>query len=104
MRKPIALKPLQDYRLWVQYADGVEGVVDLSEFAGRGVFSLWNDYRNFEKVAIGGDGAIVWNDDVEMCPDAIYLKVAGKTSEELFPSLWGPHENAGNKPVLRHSH
>ena len=51
MRRPVAIKPLKDFRLWVQYADGIEGVVDLSEFAGRGVFALWNDYRNFEKDA-----------------------------------------------------
>jgi hypothetical protein len=104
MHKPISIKPLNDFRLWVQYPDGVEGVVDLSEFAGRGVFSLWNDYRNFQQVSVGRDGAIAWNEDVEICPDAIYLKVAGKAVEEVFPALREPRNNAGNQPVLRNSH
>jgi len=101
--KPISLKPLKDYRLWVRYADGVEGIVDLSEFAGRGVFEIWNDYGNFEKVRIEPDGAIAWNEDVEMCPDAIYLKISGKTPEEIFPKLRELNQNAGNQPVLRNS-
>src|SRR6266404_5514976 len=87
MPKPIALKPLADHRLWVRFDDGVEGFADLSEFAGRGVFEIWNDYRHFENVHIEPDGAIAWSNEVEMCPDAIYLKITGKSPEELFPKL-----------------
>jgi hypothetical protein len=52
-RLPIEVKALDSYRLWVKFSDGVEGTVDLWEFAGRGVFALWNDYREFERVHIG---------------------------------------------------
>jgi hypothetical protein len=58
MKKPIDVKPLDHYRLWLRFSDGVEGIVDLSEFAGKGVFALWNDYAEFEKVSIGPSGEI----------------------------------------------
>ena len=38
MEKAVQAKPLDDYRLWLKYADGPEGEVDLSDLAGRGVW------------------------------------------------------------------
>jgi hypothetical protein len=87
MPVPTAVKVLENYRLWVRFSDGVEGIVDLSEFAGKGIFALWNDYREFERAHVGPDGEIAWNDQIDMCPDAIYLKITGKKAEELFPGL-----------------
>jgi hypothetical protein len=87
MFKPVAVKPLSDYRIWLRYQNGEEGEVDLSDLAGRGVFALWNDYSIFEKVNIAEDGAIYWNEEVEICPDAAYLKMTGKNPEEVFPTL-----------------
>ena len=37
------VKPLKNFCLQIKFSDGVEGVVDLSEFAGKGVFALLND-------------------------------------------------------------
>jgi len=60
------VKPLRDFCLEVKFSDGVEGKVDLSEFAGKGVFDLWNDYSQFEKVSIGSGGELIWNDEVDV--------------------------------------
>ena len=84
MFKPIKIKALEDYNLWVKYSDGVEGVVDLSYLVGKGVFSLWNDYSAFQKVYIGESSEIAWNDRIDICPDSIYMKITGKT-----PRIWG---------------
>lgn len=84
---PVEVEPLDNYRVWVKYSDGVEGVADLSDFAGTGVFALWNDNRVFQKVHIGLGGGIAWSDQVDMCPDAIYLKITGKSPEDVFPKL-----------------
>jgi hypothetical protein len=61
--------------------------VDLSHLAGRGVFSLWQDYADFQKVRLGPSGEIAWSDEVELCPDSMYLKLTGKNLEEVFPNL-----------------
>ena len=87
MLKPVEVKALKNYRLHLKYSDGVEGEVDLSEFAGKGVFALWNDYSKFEQVHIGTSGEVAWNEDVDMDADAMYMKITGKSVEELFPSL-----------------
>ena len=32
-------------------------------------------------------GSIAWSDDVELCEDALYMALTGKSAEELFPVL-----------------
>jgi hypothetical protein len=87
MLKPIQVKPLPNYRLWVKYSDGVAGEIDFTHLAGKGVFSAWNDYSVFEQVYINESGAIAWTEELEICPDATYMKITGKTPEQLFPNL-----------------
>ena len=81
------VKPLEKYRLNIKFSDGVQGVVDLSEFAGIGVFALWNDYSQFEKVKIGRSGELIWNEEVDIDGLAIYLKLTRKKPEDVLPKL-----------------
>jgi len=87
MFKIAEVKALQGYRLWLRYEDGVEGEVDLSDIAGRGVFAAWNERGFFESVRIDKSGALAWGDSLDLCPDALYLRLTGKTPEEVFPKL-----------------
>ena len=87
MKKVIGVKPLSGYRIWLKYADGVTGEVDLSHLAGRGVFKVWADRKVFEGVHVGPSGAIEWSEDLDLCPDALYLRLTGKPVDELFPKL-----------------
>jgi len=48
MHKIINATVLHDYKVKLEYADGKEGIVDLSHLVGRGVFALWNDYNAFQ--------------------------------------------------------
>jgi hypothetical protein len=82
-----SVKPLKNFRLRVKFSDGVEGQVDLSEFAGKGVFALWNDYSQFEKVAIGSSGELAWSEDVDLDGLGIYLKLTGKQPADVLPKL-----------------
>jgi len=84
--KPVAVKALAGYKIWIKYEDGVEGEINLSDLAGRGIFKIWQEPGVFEKVTIGKSGAVKWSDDVELCPDALYLKLTGKQPEEIFPN------------------
>lgn len=83
----IEVRPLPQYRLFLRYQDGVAGEVDLSHLAGRGVFDLWNRSGEFEKVTIGPSGEVRWNDDVDLCPDALYMQITGKSPVDFFPGL-----------------
>ncbi len=83
----LEVKPLKNYHLQVKFSDGVQGVVNLSNFAGKGVFALWNDYSQFEKVEIGASGELVWNEEVDMDGLGIYLKLTSKKPEDILPKL-----------------
>lgn len=94
MLKPLEVKALPEYRIWLRYSDGVEGEVDLSDLVGRGVFALWTDPGEFDKVHIGPGDAISWTEQVELCPDSVYLKLTGKSPAEVFPKLEALRESA----------
>ncbi|MFH0802136.1 MAG: DUF2442 domain-containing protein [bacterium] len=78
---------MQGYRLKLEFDDGVSGTVDLSDLVGKGVFALWSDHRAFEQVRVGSSGELVWSDKIDLCPDALYLKLTGKKPEDIFPAL-----------------
>ena len=61
MVRPTDVKALPNFRIWLRYYDGVEGEVDLSDLAGRGVFAAWNDVAFFNSVKLGAHGAIEWS-------------------------------------------
>ena len=92
---PVAVKALPKYRVWLRYSDGAEGEVDFSHLVGNGVFQIWNDYQNFERVYISNAGAIAWSDMVKICPDATYMRLTGKPVDGLFPELRQPLSHAG---------
>lgn len=62
MRRITNVKVLPEYRLELEFDDGVCGVVDLSEAVGKGVFALWRDPLVFEQVRIGSSGELAWGD------------------------------------------
>ena len=78
MVRPTKVEPLSGYRLRVRYADGVEGIIDLSDQVGHGVFAQLRDEAFFRDVHIGDRGQIAWSDDLEICPDSAYLEITGK--------------------------
>lgn len=92
--QPVAVAPREGYRIWLRYADGVEGEVDLSDLAGKGVFTAWNDRRFFERVYISEWRSIAWSDEIELCPDALYMEITGKTAEEIIPGSQGTTDDA----------
>ncbi len=92
MRKIVAVTPLEGYRLELRFDDGICGIVDLSDLVGQGVFTLWKDRKVFEKVQLRPSGELAWDDRIDLCPDALYLKVTGKKPEDVFPAL--RHERA----------
>ncbi len=87
MLRPVRVTPLSGHRLRILYSDGVEGEVDLSHLAGKGVFAIWKGPGVFERVSIGPGGAIQWGEDVDLCPDTLYMEIAGKLPEQVFPNL-----------------
>ncbi len=87
MSRIIEVRPSDGYRIWLRFSDGAEGEVDLSDLAGRGVFAPWAEPNVFKAVRVEKGGGIEWPGEIDMCPDALYLRLTGKAVDEVFPSL-----------------
>ena len=88
LHSPSAIKTLPDFRLWMQFSDGVEGTADLSAMVGKGVFKCWADRpASFQNVVISEDGSLLWDETLDLCSDALYLQISGKAVEDVFPRL-----------------
>jgi len=85
--KILDARPLDGYKIWLQFDDGITGEVDLSHLAGKGVFTLWSNDENFKKVSIENGRSLTWSDEIDLDADSLYLKITGKKPEELFPAL-----------------
>ena len=94
MIRPTEVEARAGFRIWLQYSDGASGEVDLSHLKGRGVFQAWNDYASFKAVHLAPTGGIAWGDDIELCPDALYMRLTGKSVSEVMPRAALPIENA----------
>ncbi len=81
--EPIEVKPLDNYRIFLKFIDGKEGIIDLSEFRGKGVFKSWDNNGLFSKVYIDSDTkAIAWDENLELDVNNLYLKLIGKSFDE----------------------
>lgn len=85
--KILEARPLNGYRIWLKFNDGIAGEVGLSHLAGKGVFTFWNDDENFKKVSIENGRSLSWSDEIDLDADSLYLKLTGKKPEDLFPAL-----------------
>lgn len=83
MVRPVEVRPLPEYRIWIEYDDGESGEIDLYHLSVKGAFKAWEEPGYFDGVRIDQYGAIAWNDDIDMCRYALYLELTGKSWEDL---------------------
>ncbi|MCY4529127.1 MAG: DUF2442 domain-containing protein [Chloroflexi bacterium] len=77
MLEPTTVEARDGYKIWLQYSDCTSGEVDLSDLAGRSAFRAWDAQGCLEGVHVAPHRAIAWNDEIELCPDALYLELTG---------------------------
>ncbi len=82
--KVVSVKALEKYKIHVAFADGVSGILDLQDLAGKEIFSIWNVDDNFQKVAITENGGIGWPGDLDIDVINAYCEIKGITPDQLF--------------------
>ena len=87
MKKIAHAQALSDYKLRVTFTDNTQGIADLSNLVGKGIFALWENYDAFCQVQIGDSGELIWADQIDLCPDALYIEITGKQPDDVFPRL-----------------
>ncbi|MBN1347215.1 MAG: DUF2442 domain-containing protein [Phycisphaerae bacterium] len=76
----VAVRPLEEYRLELTFADGFTGVVDLAGWVvpGDGVFEALGNRAFFEQVSLSSEGGTIeWPNGVDLCPDVLYSRATG---------------------------
>ncbi|NLK45883.1 MAG: DUF2442 domain-containing protein [Treponema sp.] len=104
-----AVNALPDYRLSVQFAEGMTKIYDV-----KPLFAKWEPFKAFENspelfydvtVDVGGYG-VVWNDDLDLSCDELFKN--GETIKTPFDGLiaftdathlWGLHESTLRKAI-----
>ena len=81
--KLIQVIALDKFQIWLKFSDTTEGIVDLTHLTNRGIFIDWNAPGFFDKVYINSEtNAIAWSEDIELCPDSLYLQLKNLSFEE----------------------
>lgn len=104
-----AITPLQDWRLCVQFAEGVSKIYDI-----KPLFDEWPQFKELKdssvlfydvEVDAGGYG-IIWNDELDLSCDELFEN--GETVETPFDGLmaftdatklWGLNESTLRKAI-----
>lgn len=64
------VKPLPDFRIYVEIEDGSRGIFDVSPYLERGVFRELRDVQYFNRVGILF-GAVTWPNDQDIAPGTL---------------------------------
>ncbi len=85
MHKITNVLPLENFKIKVTFTDGAEGVVDLSELKGKGIFSAWNDEAVFNAVSVNNESHTVsWPGGIDLCPDVLYAEITGQSIDTVI--------------------
>lgn len=76
----VAVRPLEQYQLYLRFEDGVEGIVDISKLVSfTGVFAPLQNLNYFATVAVNSEiGTIVWSCGADLDPDVLYAIVSNQ--------------------------
>lgn len=76
MRAIINAQPFEDYKLLLEFDNGVKKIRDMSYLLDKPVFAFLKNISKFNSVYIEY-GAVTWKDEegneVDLCPDALYI-------------------------------
>ena len=64
------VKPLADFRIYVEIMDGRKGVFDLKPYLGRGALRELRDEHYFNQVGIVF-GAVTWPNEQDIAPETL---------------------------------
>ncbi|MDX1812737.1 MAG: DUF2442 domain-containing protein [Gammaproteobacteria bacterium] len=82
MQRIVDCTAKDNYHLWVKFDNGREGIVDLSDLVGKGVFKAWEDETVFKSVVIDPVAKTVsWlNGQIDLDPDVLYEDILKKSA------------------------
>jgi Protein of unknown function (DUF2442) len=81
----VRVSALPNYRLRVEFRDGVLGTIDLSGELDGEIFEPLRDEAFFRQVKVDEFGAVAWPNGADLAPDALYDEITGRSSSTDKP-------------------
>lgn len=72
MKEIIEGKPLENYELLLVFENKERRIKDMKPYLEKGIFKKLKDKEFFKNVKVL-DGAISWENNIEMCADSLYI-------------------------------
>ena len=82
------VKPLADYRVFVELADGRRGIFDLKPYLDHGVFRELRDIHYFNQVGTLF-GAVTWPHDQDIAPETLLAEMIPVAASTIEPDSAG---------------
>ncbi len=60
-----------DFKIWLQFEDGFESIVNIKSLLGKGITVDLMDPLVFNKVSIDSGGGLVWANGFDICPNRL---------------------------------
>lgn len=68
------VKPLSEYRIYVEIQDGRKGIFDVKPYLDRGIFRQLKDIHYFNQVDILF-GAVTWPNEQDIAPETLLSEI-----------------------------
>ena len=80
------------YKIWLEFNDGVSGVVDLSEVLWGPMFEPLKDIEQFKRFSVSRIlHTLVWENDADLAPEFLHGRIASEHHQtEMSHSARGP--------------
>lgn len=75
MERVLRASALSDYRIDIEFDDGVRGIVSIKERLFGPMFEPLRDEKLFSQLKIDDFGVICWPNGADLAPDALYARL-----------------------------
>jgi len=72
MESIIEVRPLENYHIWIRFADNFDATIDIKPYITTGISAKLLDIDYFNQVKIDEFGGIAWQNGFDFCPN--YLR------------------------------
>jgi len=80
-----SVRAMEKYKIFIQFNEGSEGILNLQDLTGKSVFKSWDVNNNFSKVFISDEsGAITWPEEIDIDTLNAYFTIKNINPEEYF--------------------
>jgi hypothetical protein len=79
LRKVVEVRPLDGYRVFIRFDDGLQGELDLEPLLApfKGVFAPLRDLARFREIYVDNH-TVSWPNDLDLAPEVLYSKMSGR--------------------------